>query len=115
MAGVTSGTLISGFADNAQVTFNLAYDDGKQRKISGYAYERPLRLRPSLLVLLVSIALGISIGVFLMMVWKLLKLEGDAKRKRMAIVSTVIIGLIVSILALQGELNISAFNLRASY
>ncbi len=115
MAGMSSGNLISGFGDGSKVTFAFTYDDGKQRTISSYAYDRTLHLRPSLLVLLISIALGISVGVFLMMVWKLLKLEGDAKRRRMAVVSTVIIGLIVSILALSGELNISAFGQRASY
>ncbi|MFL6210507.1 MAG: hypothetical protein ACJ74W_16745 [Pyrinomonadaceae bacterium] len=115
MAGMSSGNFISGFDDDAQVTFAFIYDDGKQRTISDYNYNRPVRLRPSNLVLLLSIALGVAAGVFIMSVWKVVRFEGDAKRRWLAVLSTVIIGLIVSILALQGELNISAFNLRASY
>jgi hypothetical protein len=115
MAGMSSGNFISGFDDDAQVTFAFIYDDGKQRTISDYNYNRPVRLRPSNLVLLLSIALGVAAGVFIMSVWKVVRFEGEGKRRWLAVLSTVIIGLIVSILALQGELNISAFNLRASY
>ena len=78
---------------------------------------RPLRLRPSKTVSAFAIALGVTGGIFLMLVWRMLKLEGDRRRRWFALTSTVFIGLLVSILALQGglELNVSALNLRASY
>jgi hypothetical protein len=115
MVGMSYTNLISGFGDDAHINFKFLYDDGLGRVVSDYSYSRPLRLEPSPTVLVFSIILGIAGGIFIMSVWKMLKFEGALKHKVSVVVSTVSIGLIVSILALEGELNISAFNLRASY
>lgn len=117
MAGMSAGNYLLGFDPESQLNFSFVYDDGKGRRISDYTYARGLRMQPRLLVLGVAVLLGISVGVFLMFVWKMLVLEGTGLRKGMAIATTVVIALVVSILALQGELNVSfeAFKLRASY
>jgi len=117
MAGMTPLNYLSGFDEDSQLGFRFFYDDGKGRTISDYTYPRALRLQASSLVLFTAVALGIAAGVLLMSVWKILRFEGKGMRKGFAIATTVIIGLIVSMLALQGELNISleAFKIRASY
>jgi len=117
MAGMSAGNYLLGFDPESQLNFSFIYDDGKGRRISDYTYTRGLRMQPRLLVLGVAVLLGISVGVFLMFVWKMLVLEGTGLRKGMAVATTVVIALVVSILALQGELNVSfeAFKLRASY
>jgi hypothetical protein len=117
MAGMSPGNYLLGFDPESHLNFSFVYDDGKSRRISDYNYQRGLRLQPRLLVLGVAVLLGISVGVFLMFVWKMLVLEGTGLRKGMAVATTVVVALVVSILALQGELNISfeAFKLRASY
>jgi len=117
MAGMSPGNYLLGFDPESQLNFSFVYDDGKGRRISDYTYTRGLRVQPRLLVLGVAVLLGISVGVFLMFVWKMLVLEGTGLRKGMAVATTVVIALVVSILAMQGELNISfeAFKLRASY
>lgn len=117
MAGMTPRNYLSGFDEDSQLGFRFFYDDGKGRPISNYTYPRALRMQASSLVLFIAIALGISAGILLMSVWKILRFEGQGMRKGFAIATTVIIGLIVSMLALQGELNISleAFKIRASY
>lgn len=117
MAGMSPGNYLLGFDPESQLNFSFVYDDGKGRRISDYTYARGLRMQPRLLVLGVAVVLGISVGVFLMFVWKMLVLEGTGLRKGMAVATTVVIALVVSILALQGELNVSfeAFKLRASY
>jgi hypothetical protein len=117
MAGMSAGNYLLGFDPESQLNFSFIYDDGKGRRISDYTYTRGLHLQPRLLVLAVAVLLGISVGVFLMFVWKMLVLEGTGLRKGMAVATTVVIALVVSILAMQGELNVSfeAFKLRASY
>jgi hypothetical protein len=116
MAGMTAGNYLSGFDEESQVEFSFKYDDGYGRTIN-YAYAKPLRMQPGWSVLAVAVMLGISAGVFLMSVWKILKYEGDLVRKGMAVAATAVIGLIVSLLVLTGQLNISlaALNVRASY
>jgi hypothetical protein len=117
MAGMSPGNYLSGFDEDSQFEFRFVYDDGHGRTISNYTYPRSLRVQPSLLVLGVAVFLGIAVGLFLMSVWKILRFEGTGMRKGLAVATTVVIALIVSILALQGELNISfeAFKIRASY
>ncbi len=117
MAGMSAGNYLLGFDPDSQLNFSFVYDDGKGRRISDYTYARGLRMQPRLLVLGIAVLLGISVGVLLMFVWKMLVLEGTGLRKGMAVATTVLIALVVSILALQGELNVSfeAFKLRASY
>lgn len=117
MAGMAPRNYLSGFDEDSQLGFRFFYDDGKGRTLSDYTYPRALRLQASSLVLFIAVGLGISAGILLMSVWKILRFEGKGMRKGFAIATTVIIGLIVSMLALQGELNISleAFKIRASY
>ncbi len=117
MAGMSPRNYLSGFDEDSQLGFKLVYDDGKGRKVSDFTYVRPLRMQASSLVLFSAVALGISAGILLMSVWKILRFEGQGMRKGFALATTVIIGLIVSMLALQGELNISleAFKIHASY
>jgi hypothetical protein len=117
MAGMSPRNYLSGFDEDSQLGFKFVYDDGKGRKLSDFTYARALRMQASSLVLFTAVALGISAGILLMSVWKILRFEGQGMRKGFAIATTVIIGLIVSMLALQGELNISleAFKIRASY
>jgi len=117
MGGMSAGNYLLGFDPESQLNFRFVYDDSKGRRISDYTYARGLRMQPRLLVLGIAVLLGISVGVFLMFVWKMLVLEGTGLRKGMAVATTVVIALVVSILALQGELNVSfeAFKLRASY
>jgi len=117
MGGMSAGNYLLGFDPESQLNFRFVYDDSKGRRISDYTYNRGLRMQPRLLVLGIAVLLGISVGVFLMFVWKMLVLEGTGLRKGMAVATTVVIALVVSILALQGELNVSfeAFKLRASY
>jgi hypothetical protein len=117
MAGMSPGNYLSGFDEDSHVDFGFVYDDGNNRTLSNYTYPRPLRMQPSSLVLSIAVLLGISAGLFLMSVWKILKFEGKGPRKGWAIATTVLVALIVSILAFTGELNISfeAFKIRASY
>ncbi len=117
MAGMAPGNYLSGFDEDSQFQVRFVYDDGKGRTLSNYSYPKPLRMQPRFLVLSMAVLLGISVGLFLMSVWKILKYEGSGLRRGLAILSTVVIALVVSILALQGELNISfeAFKIRASY
>ena len=113
----TGGSIFSGFDSDAQVVVSFEYEDSERHTPAPYVLRRPLRLRPSKTVSAFAIALGVTGGIFLMLVWRMLKLEGDRRRRWFALTSTVFIGLLVSILALQGglELNVSALNLRASY
>ena len=121
MAGFREeGSFFSGFDTDAEVvvTFEyFEYKDTLQHPPVTYELRRPLRLRPSKSVSAFAIALGVAGGIFLMLVWRRLKVEGNPRRKALVIISTIFIGLIVSILALQGglELNVNALNLRASY
>ncbi len=117
MAGMSPGNYLSGFDADSHLDFGFVYDDGNNRTVSSYTYPRPLRMQPSWLVLSTAVVLGISAGLFLMSVWKILKFEGKGPRKGLAIATTVLVALIVSILAFTGELNVSfeAFKIRASY
>jgi len=117
LAGMSPGNYISGFDEDSHFDFGFVYDDGNNRTVSNYTYPRPLRMQPSLLVLSVAVLLGISAGLFLMSVWKILRFEGKGPRKGLAIATTVLVALIVSILAFTGQLNVSfeAFKIRASY
>src|SRR5205085_7579229 len=118
LAGLaTAGNYLTGFDSDAQVTFKFLYDDSYQRPLSDLEYALPLHVRPSTAALLVAVLLGALVGVVIMSAWRILKYEGGYWRKASLIGSTILVGLIVSIIALQGQVNVSfdAVDLRASY
>jgi hypothetical protein len=112
-----AGSPITGFPGDAQIDFKFDYDDGKERRLSDFRHSVPLLVSPSRTVLVIAVMLGVAVAVFLMSVWKVVKYEGSGKQRLLLVVSTVLIGLIATVMATQGQLNVSldALQLRASH
>jgi hypothetical protein len=112
-----AGSLVTGFPGGASVNFKIKYSDAYGREPEPLRHSIPLRVSPNSVALITAVALGVAVAIFLMSFWKILKYEGTARQRLMLVFSTALIGLIATILATQGQLNVSldAFKLRASH
>lgn len=107
--------LIYGFED-AALKLDLVYEDADGRQLTD-TESLKLNIRPSVFVLSGAILIGVLAGTVVKIDLRRLQEEGYITRKQKAyfIAGTVVVGLIVAMVALFGEVKISAFTFSGSY
>ena len=117
VAGMTLRDLLIGFPDKAHLNVDVTYTDGFGRTISDLHQEFPIALRPRDRVLYLAIAIGVIVGTLIKIYLQRLKSQGVINNREVvkAVAITVIIGLVVSVIALAGQIKVTAFELTGSY
>jgi hypothetical protein len=117
VAGMTLRDLLIGFPDKAHLNVDVTYTDGFGRTISDLHQEFPITLRPRDRVLYLAIVIGVIAGALIKIYLQRLKSQGVINNREVfkAVSTTVLIGLVVSIIALAGQIKVTAFELTGSY
>jgi hypothetical protein len=117
VAGMSLRDLLIGFPDNAQLIMDVTYTDGYGRTISDVHQQFPMTLRPRDRVLYLAIVIGVVVGALIKIYLQRLQSQGVISRREVvkAVAITVIIGLVVSVIALAGQIKVTAFELTGSY
>jgi len=102
---------ISGFGDGSKLIFDVEYDDSNGRTIGDLSHETKVKLRPSDWTLLAAMLFGVSIGTGLKFYLEYLRGKGVIDKRGVAIfvTITVIVGVVVTIIAWAGQIQIIAF------
>jgi hypothetical protein len=117
VAGMSLRDLLFGFPEKAHINVDVTYTDGYGRTISDAHQEFPITLRPRDGVLYIAIFVGVIVGALIKIYLQRLQSQGviDKREVAKAVGITVIIGLVVSVIALAGQIRITAFELTGSY
>jgi len=109
--------LLIGFPDKAHLNVDVTYTDGFGRTISDLHQAFPITLRPRDRVLYLAILFGVIIGALIKIYLQRLQSEGVISNREVAkaVAITVFIGLVVSVIALAGQIKVTAFELTGSY
>lgn len=103
--------LISGFSSDTKLIFDITYDDSNERTIRSYAPDARIKLKPDDAVLLCVLIIGVLIGTGFKAYLEHLRETGAVSRKGLAsfVLSTVLVGVVIAIIAWAGEIKIIAF------
>ena len=117
VAGMTLRDLVIGFPEKAHLNVDVTYTDGYGRTISDVHQEFPITLRPRDRVLYLAILIGVVVGALIKIYLQRLQSQGviNTREVAKAVAITVMIGLVVSVIALAGQIKITAFELTGSY
>lgn len=117
IAGMSLRDLLLGFPEKTNLIVDVTYTDGYGRTISDLRQEFPITLRPRDRVLYLAIVIGVLAGAVIKLYLQRLQSQGVITRKEAirAVAVTVFIGLVVSVIALAGQIKITAFELTGSY
>jgi hypothetical protein len=105
-----------GFDNDATLDFTFHYVDEDGHELHSND-KLDLTVRPSILILACAILIGVLAGTALKFDLQRLRKEGYINSRQMAvfIMSTVVLGIIVSLVALFGEVQVSVFKFNGSY
>jgi hypothetical protein len=105
------GNWIAGFGEGSKLSLAFAYDDSYGRDITDLSYESPIKVRPGDGSLLGAMIVGVLIGTGLKFYLEYLRKKGVIDRKGVAvfILITVLVGIIITIVAWGGQIQIIAF------
>jgi hypothetical protein len=112
------GNWIAGFGDGSKFGVAFAYDDSNERVITDLSHEAPIKVRPGDFSLLGAMLIGVLIGTGLKFYLEYLRKKGVIDRKGMGvfILVTVLVGIVITIIAWGGEIQIIAFkDVKLSY
>jgi hypothetical protein len=117
VAGMTLRDLLIGFPDKAHLNVDVTYTDGFGRTISDMHQEFPITLRPRDRVLYLAVLIGVIAGALIKIYLQRLQSQGVISNREVvkAVAITVFIGLVVSVIALAGQIKVTAFELTGSY
>jgi len=115
-ASMSFTNLLSGFSDSTQLILNVTYDDGYGRVITDLSYPLKVKLRARDRILVIAMLIGVLIGALLKLLLQIRQQqEINGRDKLIAVGTTILIGSVVSIIAVVGRIKIMAFDLRGSY
>lgn len=117
LKGMSLGNFIGGFSDNSSLDFTVYYDDSNDRNISDLKYTGRIRVKPRDSVLIGWMFFGIAIGTVAKFGLQRMQQQGIITRseKLKFVFYTAMAGLVVSLVAMMGEIRIVAFNQTGSY
>lgn len=114
LAAMTPGQLIYGFDDDAKITLEFVYDDGEVQ-LTDYK-EIKLVEKPSVAVLLMAILLGVLAGSLIKLYMQTLPKQQLSNKERLwFVLGTAAVGVVLSLVAFFGEVQVVAFKLQGSY
>jgi hypothetical protein len=108
---MTVGNWIAGFGDGSKLALGFAYDDSNGRLITDLSHESPLKVRPGDGSLLGAMIIGVLLGTGLKFYLEYLRKKGVIDRKGVAvfILITVVVGIVITVIAWGGQIQIIAF------
>lgn len=105
------GNWIAGFGEGSKLGLSFAYDDGNGRLITDLSHESAIKVRPGDGSLLAAMMIGVLIGTGLKFYLEHLRKRGVIDRRGVAvfILITVVVGIVITIVAWGGQIQIIAF------
>jgi hypothetical protein len=102
---------VMGLGDDSKLTVEVAYDDSNERALTDFVGERVIKVRPSDLVLVGALVLGLLAGTGIRFRLEYLRKKGAITRKGVAgfVMITMVVGLVVFLVTWIGEIQIIAF------
>jgi hypothetical protein len=116
-APVGFSTLLTGFGSSPKINLDIVYDDGYGRKVTDFTLPVTVKVRPRDRILVLAMFVGVLAGTFIKFYLQRLQETGQITRKQSLkfIVTTMIIGLVVAVVAMVGRIQIVAFTANGSY
>jgi hypothetical protein len=108
----------TGYGDDTRLTLDVTYDDGHERTIYESYSDIKVKVRPGDRLLLWTMLLGVLAGTFIKFYLEYLRKKGGVSRKGVAwfVAITVVVGVVITIIAWAGEIQITAFkDIKLSY
>lgn len=102
---------IAGFGEGSKLVLSFEYDDSNERTITDFSHEAAIKIRPGDGSLLGAMFVGVLIGTGLKFYLEYLRKKGVINRKGVAvfILITVLVGVVITIIAWAGQIQIIAF------
>ncbi|MFN2516392.1 MAG: hypothetical protein ABR556_09265 [Pyrinomonadaceae bacterium] len=102
---------IAGFGEGSKLVLSFEYDDSNERTITDFSHAAPIKIRPGDGSLLGAMFVGVLIGTGLKFYLEYLRKKGVINRKGVAvfILITVLVGVVITIIAWAGQIQIIAF------
>lgn len=102
---------VTGYGDDTKLAFDVRYDDGHERLISDFTPEVSVKVRPGDGFLFWTMVLGVLLGTGIKFYLEYLRRRGVVTKKGVAgfVVITVLVGIVITIVAWAGEIQIIAF------
>lgn len=114
LAGMSAKQLFYGFDDDSKIILDFVYDDGEAELVD--YKEIKLNERASVTVLMIAILLGVLAGSLVKLYMQSLPKKQVSRKERLwFIVGTAAVGIVLSLVALFGEVQVVAFKLQGSY
>jgi hypothetical protein len=116
-APMSFSNLLSGFSESTRLVVNVTYDDGLGHLVTDLTQPVKVKIRPRDRVLVIAMFVGVLIGAVLKLYLQRLQQQGLITRREVlvAVGITSLIGLVVSFVAVVGQIKIIAFDQMGSY